>query len=400
MLGGRIRRARLATGLTLDQVVSQLGKGGFSLTKAALSKYENERSTPKPATLIRLASVLNVRAAYFLEDPVAEVEWLGFRRHSQLAKKTQDQIMAYSEGIAEKQYWLMSLIGMDTPNVLNVKRNVKTMEDAESIAVEIRSRLGLGEAPIDSIVNTLEDDSFIVIGYPESEDKFDGLSGLINEQYPVVIYNMAVPDDRKRYTLAHELGHLILNCEDLSAREVERVIHRFAAAFLVTASVVRKQLGNKRHRLSLDELSMLKLQYGLSMQGWIRRAKDLGIISNNYYTGLCAEFNRRGWRKNEPVQYSGREEPVKFKKMVSYAVTENVIAQDRASNLIPGISVENDQDELLPQELSYSAQELLKQPAELRSQILQEAAIQASSQYDASSGLMEFDAFGEQDLYA
>ena len=44
MIGDRIRQARLAAGMTQEEVVEHLARAGHQITKAALSKYEKEES--------------------------------------------------------------------------------------------------------------------------------------------------------------------------------------------------------------------------------------------------------------------------------------------------------------------------------------------------------------------
>ena len=55
MIGDRIRQARLAAGMTQDDVVTRLAEAGHPITKAALSKYEKKKSEPKQALLLLLA---------------------------------------------------------------------------------------------------------------------------------------------------------------------------------------------------------------------------------------------------------------------------------------------------------------------------------------------------------
>ena len=73
-------------------------------------------------------------------------------------------------------------------------------------------------------------------------------------------------------SLAHELGHLVMDCRGVKSKEEEKLAHRFAAAFIVPAAVARRELGPRRRSLNLAELALLKGKHGLSMQGWARRA--------------------------------------------------------------------------------------------------------------------------------
>ena len=88
-------------------------------------------------------------------------------------------------------------------------------------------------------------------------------------------------------------------------RRDEQFAHRFAASFLVPAEAARRELGAHRRDLSIDELGLLKQRWGLSMQGWIRRASDLGIISTDLYRTLNIQFRSRGWNRKEPGPIHG-----------------------------------------------------------------------------------------------
>ena len=97
MVGDRIKQARIASGMTQDEVVESLSRLGISLTKGGLSKYERGGSTPKPSTLRGLASVLGVESSFFLEEPETTVRWLAFRKASALGKKQQVRIKSLAE---------------------------------------------------------------------------------------------------------------------------------------------------------------------------------------------------------------------------------------------------------------------------------------------------------------
>ena len=128
--------------------------------------------------------------------------------------------------------------------------------------------------------------------------------------------------------------------EDVETREQEKaeeaVAHRFAAAFLVPAEVAMAELGSHRRTLDMVELWLLKEKYGLSMQAWIRRARELDIITDTTYKGLCVEFSRRGWRKAEPFECQGVETPMKLRQMALRAVAEGRLTPERAEALCPG----------------------------------------------------------------
>ncbi len=401
MTGERLRQARLASGLTLDEAVTRLGALGQPLTKAGLSKYEMSKSQPPATTLLKLAQVFGVRSAYFTEEPQATIEWVAFRKQSRLPKGRQEHIKAYTTQVVEGQCWLQDIVCPDLRPQFPIEGHARTLDDAEACAERLRESWRLAELPVESVSRSIEDHGGIVVAWSEDEGKFDGLSGWVNKAVPLVVFNRSVSADRQRYNLAHELGHMMLDCADLPEQEHEGLAHRFAAAFLVPRTVARKELGQKRRHIALDEFGLLKRKYGLSMQGWARRALDVGIIDSGYYTKLCIDFSSRGWRKQEPVMFPGAEEPMKLKQMTLHALAEGVITRERAAQLCPGcveqmtptVAVESEHG------LYLSAVELMRLPKRERDRIMAAAAVEAEAAYRTDRDLTDFEAFGDNDFF-
>ena len=401
MIGERLRQARLASGMTLEEVVTQLGALGQPLTKAGLSKYEMNKSQPQATTLLKLGQVFGVRSAYFTEEPGAEVEWVAFRKQSHLPQGRQEHIKAYATQVVEGQCWLQDVVYPDLRPDFPRQGRAQTPDDAEGCAEHLRRAWELGELPIESMSQTIEDHGGIVISWSEDEGKFDGLSGWANRSTPVMVFNRRVSTDRQRYNLAHELGHMMLDSSDLPEQEHEGLAHRFAAAFLVPRRVARKELGEKRRHVDLNEFGLLKRKYGLSMQAWARRARDVEIIDEGYYKKLCVDFSSRGWRKQEPVLFQGDEEPTKLKQMTLHALAEGVITRERASQLCPGgieqppRAAEADTE----RGLYLSAVELMRLPQRERDRILAAAAVEAEAAYRTDRDLTDFEAFADDDFF-
>jgi len=152
--------------------------------------------------------------------------------------------------------------------------------------------------------------------------------------------------------MAHELGHLILKTpEEGDKRRREKPTMRFAGAFLVPAEVVKKELGNNRSQIKLEELHLLKHKYGLSMSAWVYRAKDLGIFSPALIQRFYMIFHREGWSEKEPGNpYPPEPSPTRLKQLVYRAFGEEIISETKAA-------------ELLGQSLAKFRQELLNQNA-------------------------------------
>jgi Zn-dependent peptidase ImmA (M78 family) len=98
--------------------------------------------------------------------------------------------------------------------------------------------------------------------------------------------------------------------------------------------MVYRELGKKRIKIDIGELDMLKKKYGMSMQQWIYRAKDLSIISESQASSLFRIFRARGWNRNEPGEQILQEEPGRFRRLLLQAVTERLVSPVRAAEIL------------------------------------------------------------------
>lgn len=395
MIGNQLRQARLAAGLTQDEVVERLARIGCVITKQGLSKYELGKSAPKATFVLKAAQALGVKSSYLLHEPTIEIEWLAFRKQAALAERRQEQIKAQVQTIAEAHVELRRMLTPNERMSFPTRRAVTSPEDAEAAADELRRLWELGIDPIESVVQVAEDRGAIVVEQAEPGVTFDGLSGYATGFIPIAVINSTVPRDRKRFDLAHELGHLVMDTGGLSDAEAERRAHRFAGAFLVPAETARHELGARRHELSLDELSLLKLKHGLSMQAWIYRARDLDIITKALCSRLFARLNAMGARKQEPVQLDGTEEPVRLKQMTLHALSERLITESRALELCPDCVTPTPPTPARAGRMT--ARELMKLPREERNRILALASLEAEEEYRTNPELTEFNALDGED---
>jgi Zn-dependent peptidase ImmA (M78 family) len=256
--------------------------------------------------------------------------------------------------------------------------------------MRLRECWGLAEHPVDSLVQTAEDHQVVVVGWrKQGYGEFDGLAGWVN-QHPVTVISTLAAPDRIRFTLAHEIGHLVMDTRAITAKVAEQLAHRFAAAFLVPAERARHELGTRRTRLDWDELGILKRKYGLSMAAWVFRARDLNIITDHHASRLWQELSQRGWRTKEPVEYIGDESPVQLVQMAHRAVAEGLLSPDQIRRAYPEWTAPR---EINVQPDQLTVYDLLAMPAAERQQVMATALALA-----AQEAFETFDAFDEMDF--
>lgn len=351
MIGARVRQARLAAGLSLDQLASKLTR---PLTKQALSKYETNKSEPSASTLVDIARALAVKPSYLLSEPEVSVTWAAYRKRSSLSTRNQETITAIATRRLESELQLRNLFGVGLKDTLPREIPVYDAQTAEQAAELVRTGWDLGLFPINGLIETVEDHGGIVLSWAEDR-AFDGLSGWTGDECPVIVINSATTADRRRFDVAHELGHLVMALREDTA-DYESLAHRFAAALLVPRDAALRELGNKRRNLSIPELGLLKERWGLSMQGWIRRAYDLEVIDYRQYRALNILFRQHAWHRLEPYQYEGTEEPLLLRRLVWRALTEGIISAREAKEIYPAYESEKGTLDALEPSLRQIAQ--------------------------------------------
>lgn len=332
-LGERLKGARKRAGLTLRALGERVG-----VSAQAISKYERGLDVPGSEVLIRLAKVLGVSLEWLLRPTMLDGQSVVpvYRSHrSRLGAQQRAQIRAQVEEWLERYLTIENILDEPLSFVLpEIPRNVAKEEEVEDVAEALRRAWNLGEDAIPNLIATLEAQG-IRVGMIPGADHFDALTFVLSSSQPVVVVKSGVPGDRQRMSLAHELGHLILKLpQEWGQKRVEKAVTRFAAAFLAPRSAVLRELGTLRTQLDPYELHLLKHRYGMSMQAWIHRAHDLGIIPSTMAKMWYQRFRQQGWHRREPGDPYPSEKTTRLERLVLRALQEQIIGEHRAAELL------------------------------------------------------------------
>ncbi len=334
MIGERLQRARKGAGLALRAVAEQA-----QLSHTTVSKFEKELQKPSSAQLIKLAKILGVRTEYFFRPQSLTIEGIEYRKKSTLSQKSLDKIQADIFDQAERWHELLNLYPHPPIQAFalpdGLPELISAAEQIEVLAETVRSAWKLGLNCIPDLIDTLESQGIMVISSTVGSDKFDGLAGTINAM-PLIVVGANWTGDRQRFTLAHELGHLLLKgrlAQSLLDDE-EKLCNRFAGAFLLPKQTLIEHLGQHRHRLEINELYLLKHEFGLSMQGVLFRVLNAEIISPVIFQSIYKIFSLKGWRTQEPKEFYPAEHTVLFKQLVYRALAEEYFTEAKAAELL------------------------------------------------------------------
>ena len=374
MLAERLKRFRLARGMSLDDLVAAIDG---QVSKQALSKYERDKMRPTAVVLNRIAAALGVKSAQLCDQPVCRVECLAYRKRARLPKRERDRIEGFVAELLENRVSFQERIDeLKTLDLLIHALPARKLDHAEDAAIALRHHWNLGVDPIANLVDVLEDHDIHVIEV-DADEEFDGISAVARDSEGNVLsaaiaVRRGTWGDRHRLNIAHELGHLTLELsEDVDS---ERAAFRFGAAFLAPAEELRSELGAKQRRVQQDDLLYLKWRFGLSIQAILYRLKDLEIITDAHCKHWWIEINKLGWKKREPIEIPA-EKPKRFYLQVYRALSEALVGEEEANRLL------NDTLETtLPRTLTEH-RAFLQLPTAMRRNLLREQAKQMADYY-------------------
>lgn len=154
----------------------------------------------------------------------------------------------------------------------------------------------------------------------------------------VIVVSARTNVERKRFNLAHELGHRVIAGVGRGLR-LEAAMHRFAGAFLMPRDHLVEEAGRNRHGMTVKEIMQLKRTYGVSAAAMLMRLGQVGILSKSQVEYAFRTYARL-WRSSEPEPigpgegFAAFEAPQRFERLVWRALGEDMISPVRAAQML------------------------------------------------------------------
>ncbi|WP_433228496.1 helix-turn-helix domain-containing protein [Actinomadura formosensis] len=289
-VGGRVREARLAHGLSQTELARKLG-----LDRTAVVRIESGQRQVSAMELFKLSDVLGVPPTHFVTRPPAAVisQRQTLAEGADAASRTRFRLDAALEAHARDTGWLVEhgLLAKAAPASAPKVRNKK---EARRLASEIRDRAGLSSDPISGMAELAERFGLYILVLDQD---VEGAS-LLLDGYGVAVLGGRREPGRRRFTAAHELGHHLLQDEyhtDIgvaaSAQEREAVIDAFAAELLLPSSALERLSGRGDLR---EELIRLAGTYRVSWSVIVSGAERAELIPDEQLPRLRAETPVKG----------------------------------------------------------------------------------------------------------
>ena len=318
--------ARQSRGLTQTELAHKL-----DVSQAQISKIENGLDAPDSRLIERYAVALDYRPSFFFQKgALLGLPPYHYRKRAKLGAKRLDAIHAELNIRRMQLQTLIRSAELDTPKALPSLHLDAFDGDSAEVARVVREHWLLPRGPLKDVTRAVENAGVLVVACDFGTDLLDGLSLRVEGLPPMIFLRADMPGDRYRFTLAHELGHLVLHWYSPgSDDQMEREAHRFAGAFLMPSHDIGPYLSG----LSLSKLMMLKQAWGVSMQAILLRSKDLGVMAEKQYESLWRQISRAGYRHSEPIEVP-RERPTLLTEIVEMHLDDLGYAIEDVSRLL------------------------------------------------------------------
>lgn len=334
--GTRLKLARKMAGMSLQDLSDKLEN---MVAKQSLNKYEQGLMNPTNEVLLAISKVLKVKPDYFLKKKTLEIKEITFRKKANVSKKVEESIIERSRDYVERFFEIENIFGIETKFINPLKNNkINDKNDAEKAANKLREVWELGSNPISNIVEMLEIKGVKLLLF-NSVDEFDGLSFLTSNETPVVVININLkPIERIRFTIIHELAHLLLVFDDFIKNDlklIEKLCHYFSSCFLIPSKMLTNMIGgSNRSYIKIEELIAIKEYYGISIRAIVHRLNELSVVTPSYYQRWMIYMSKTYGQKDEPGNYKGEEKLKVFEQLINRALAEGLISISKAATLL------------------------------------------------------------------
>jgi Zn-dependent peptidase ImmA (M78 family)/DNA-binding Xre family transcriptional regulator len=276
-IGDNVRRHMKIRRLTIPQLSAKIGMG-----TASLSNLLNGKAEPRSSTLIKLAEGLDVPFDELLAD-APRLNSVRFRTAKILSgreKAERDQIRHDTAIWLSDYCFLEKELKAARPYVLDQIAD----RDPSSAAMVARDVFKLNPTdPIHDISELMEQAGIKLRIRPFGFKKTFGLSIGDEDGGPGIVVNSeeGISVERQLFTIAHELGHLILhkssykNPDEVENEVEEHEADLFAGTFLVPAEALEKEWNESKGLVFVDRVLKIKKIFKVSYKTLLIRLVQL-----------------------------------------------------------------------------------------------------------------------------
>lgn len=285
----RLTLARHSVGWTKTRLASEVG-----ITPRRLADYENRGDVPPPETLHLLASVLKAKEDFFFGGDPPSPANPSFRSLRSMSARVRDMALAAASMTIEVSNWIVHRFHLEP---VSLPSDLAGAEPSLAADV-IRQQWAIGLQPAPNLVHLAELMGVRVFALSVQARALDAFS-FWDDDTPYIFVNARGTAERRRWDLAHELGHLLLHAGSHhvpSDRGREDEADAFASSLLLPEEGLRRNPIRVRR---LDEIRTFKVHWKVSALALIRRLHRLGYLTDWEYRNLAIEASKANLRRVE-----------------------------------------------------------------------------------------------------
>ena len=310
MNGQRLRQIRRLRRLTQTRLAEMSG-----VTASSISQIESGSLQPSVEVGTAIAASLEFPREFFARaaGPELPLGSLTFRARRSATKRDLHEAQAWAELVLECVSALAN--GFSLPAIRVPRLDHESPERAAQVT---RASIGIsGDRPVPNITHVMERAGTLAIAIPVPLGHRDAFSTWTSDPRTrplVALCTKGAPGDRLRYSLAHELGHLVLHRGPIGTiAEIEKEADRFASELLMPGHSIRDEFARP---VTIKSLTVLKPRWGVSIASLVYRARELGVISEGRARSLFIEIGQRWGRSSpEPIKIPV-EKPRALRKLI------------------------------------------------------------------------------------
>jgi len=306
---GMVSLARESRGMTQKELANLL-----SISAGKLCRVEQDDQSFSEEMIEKLSDILDYPSSFFYQEGEGYIpNSVDFRRRLKVPNKLLKEINAK---VNLHRLTLEKLLREKGPSlpIINIGNNTIPSQ----AAVELRKAWKMNRGPIDNLASKLESNGIIILAFDFGNERVDSRVIITENKNGIIVINSLMLGDRQRFSLAYELGHLVLHAlttASLENRDIGHEANLFASEFLMPRNEITADLQGE---ITIGKLADLKRKWKVSMQALLYRAEDLNIISYNQKRYLLGQFNSMNIRRREPPEFDvPKEKPVLLGRLLA-----------------------------------------------------------------------------------
>ncbi|WP_456701410.1 MULTISPECIES: ImmA/IrrE family metallo-endopeptidase [unclassified Bradyrhizobium] len=325
LIPSKLRDARKVARMSQGDLGDRIG-----VSRQAVSAYERGDKSPEPSTFQKMSDVLGQPVNFFTSPDGPPFGSAGARFYRKFGPETlrrNEAAAVLGDWFVQTAKYFDGFVNYPPPSLPECAPANSSgryeFEEIDEIALNLRKLWGLGPGPISNVLALLEAKGIVICRYEMQGENVEAFSFWNGARPFIFMASEKEAGVRRRYDLAHELGHLVLHrwveqsdLEDKATlKAIEAEADKFAGAFLLPSN----SFPNEVYTTRLDAFVPLKERWKVSIQAMVYRCRDLEVIDADQALNLYKQISFRRWRKKEPLD-DPRKIPVEQPRLLKRAV--------------------------------------------------------------------------------